>query len=67
MSREELVMGLKNAVARGQSLESAIKSFISAGYNSQEVSEAAQSIGLGVISNFPAQQNNQVHEEERTA
>ncbi len=39
--REEIVAGLKNAMARGTSLEQAVQSFINAGYNSSEVSEAA--------------------------
>jgi hypothetical protein len=47
MPREELIIGLKNAVSRGQSLESAIQSFISAGYNANEVMEAAQATNMG--------------------
>lgn len=44
MVREDIVRGLKNAIDRGEPIEKAVKSFISAGYNSVEVEQAAQSI-----------------------
>ena len=49
MPKEELITGLKNAIVRGESLEKAIQSLLSAGYNSQEVHEAADTINMGVI------------------
>lgn len=50
MPKEELVVGLRNAVARGESLENAMQSFVNAGYNPQEVQEAAGEVqsGMGV-------------------
>lgn len=47
---EELAEGLKNAIAHGSSLDDAVKSFISAGYNPVEVREAAQAITSGTLS-----------------
>jgi hypothetical protein len=44
---EEILSGLKNAVARGFSLEDSIQSFINAGYNPAEVKEAAYLISKG--------------------
>ncbi len=41
---EEIIGGLRNAVERGASLEQAVQSFISAGYNPIEVKQAAQSL-----------------------
>ena len=41
---EELIAGLKNAMERGQSLEQAEQSFISAGYNPEEVRAAGDII-----------------------
>ena len=40
MVREELVAGIRNALDRGQSLEQAIQSMITAGYAENEVNEA---------------------------
>ncbi len=45
--KEELASGLKNAIERGASLEQAIQSFLNAGYNPTEVSEAARLISSG--------------------
>lgn len=66
--RDELVAGIKNALSRGASLESAITSFINAGYNAREVEDAANFItngaitiisspqeGIRVVSNIPEQ------------
>ena len=47
MVREEILTGLKNAVERGQSIEKAVQSMISAGYNPAEVNEAVSYINLG--------------------
>jgi hypothetical protein len=49
MAKEELVQGLRNAIERGSSLQSAVQSFINAGYNSAEVNEAARMVNLGAI------------------
>ncbi|MBM3234205.1 hypothetical protein FJZ19_03855 [Candidatus Pacearchaeota archaeon] len=52
MQRADIVAGLKNAIERGYSLELAIQSFISAGYNRQDVLDSAASIG-GVMMQHP--------------
>ena len=39
--REDIYGGLKNAIERGDSLDSAIKSFVNSGYDSAEVKGAA--------------------------
>lgn len=44
MVREDIVAGLKNAVERGESLEEAKQSFISAGYSKEDVEEASSLI-----------------------
>lgn len=45
--RDEIVAGLKNAIDRGYSLDEAVRSFINAGYNPQEVKQAAEYLGTG--------------------
>ena len=40
----ELVSGLRNAIARGSSLEESVRSLINAGYNAEEVKAASQKI-----------------------
>jgi FtsZ-interacting cell division protein ZipA len=52
MVREELTTGLKNALTRGESLERAMNSLISAGYSQAEVNEAANSLNLGATANL---------------
>jgi hypothetical protein len=47
--RDEIWAGLKNAIERGATLDQAIESFISAGYNPVEVREAANSLGFGAV------------------
>lgn len=42
--KEELIAGLKNALDRGQSLDSAVQSFILAGYTEIEVHDAASAL-----------------------
>ena len=56
---DEIHAGIKNAIERGSSLEEAVQSFISAGYNPVEVKEAANSIGsgAGAIINFQQAQS----------
>lgn len=49
MVKEGLVAGLKNAVERGENLERAKYSFISAGYSKEEVEEAARSVQGGSV------------------
>jgi hypothetical protein len=51
MVREDIVYGLKNAMSRGQSLEQAMRSFISAGYDLNDVQEAARSMNIEFASN----------------
>ena len=41
LSRDEIAAGIRNALERGSSLEEAVQSFINAGYNPNEVEEAA--------------------------
>jgi len=50
MTKEEIAGGLKNALERGQSMEEAIYTFVSAGYNPNEVNEAVALINQGGIS-----------------
>ncbi len=50
MVREDLVAGLRNAVEKGESLEVAKYSFISAGYSREEVEEASRFVSTGVLS-----------------
>ena len=49
MSVEEIVIGLKNAIVRGQTIQKATQSILLAGYNPQEVQEAVRQINQGVI------------------
>lgn len=44
MGTEEIAAGLKNALERGQSLRSAMMSFYNAGYEKQEIEEAARTL-----------------------
>ena len=55
MSREEILVGLNNAIARGESLEKAMQSLVTAGYNPLEVQEAAKKINMGVIGTIAEQ------------
>jgi len=47
--KDELKIGLKNALNRGESLQHAMQSFVNAGYNINEVNQAATEVqnGLG--------------------
>ena len=45
--KEEILSGLKNAIERGSSLESAMRSFINAGYSEVDVKDAAGLISAG--------------------
>lgn len=55
-SGQELIAGLKNALARGESLEKAKQSFLNAGYKPEEVEAAS----LGMSQNQPIQSQPQV-------
>jgi hypothetical protein len=48
--KSEVMGGLKNALERGESLDNAMRSLISAGYGDQEVREAAGDLGRGASS-----------------
>ena len=50
LSKDEIVAGIRNAIERGSSVEDAVQSFINAGYNPNEVEEAASAIAPGSIS-----------------
>ncbi len=45
--RKDIFGGLKNALERGDDLEKAVRSFITAGYQETEVREAAQALSSG--------------------
>lgn len=49
MAREELITAIKNAIERGQSIQSAAASLISAGYTQVDVNEAAGEVNLDVM------------------
>ena len=49
MVREDLVAGLRNAVERGNSLESAKQSFLNAGYSSEDVEQAVNYLHSGSV------------------
>ncbi len=62
MVREELVAALKNAIDGGESLEKALRSLISAGYDSKEVQEASKYVDTSILHNLPT--DNQPDQEE---
>lgn len=61
--KEEIAAGIKNALERGSSVEEAIQSFVNAGYNYNEVRQAADMIMHGAtsiispLSSVPANNN----------
>jgi hypothetical protein len=59
MVNEDIITSLKNAIEHGETLELAIETAISSGYNRREVEDAAKFIGKGVL------YNNQVRSEDR--
>lgn len=59
MERPEIIDGLKNAVDRGYSIELAVSSFISAGYNKQDVLDSAKFLGGSVLTLEPKIQPSQ--------
>jgi len=56
--REDIFAGLKNAVERGESVEKAMNAFINAGYNQEEVKEAAESLGFSYTQKGQTPQSN---------
>ncbi len=52
MSIEEVAVGLKNALVRGQTIEKAMQSLILAGYDPKDVQEAVRQTNQGVIGNI---------------
>lgn len=64
MVKDEIVIGLQNAVQRGESLEKAMASFFNAGYNLQEVQQAAGEVqsGMGAMAMLQTQQNQENQE-----
>ncbi|MBS3076802.1 hypothetical protein J4233_00870 [Candidatus Pacearchaeota archaeon] len=70
--RDEIIAGMKNAVARGQTLEQAAQSFINAGYNPQEVKAAYQMLSSGASNvianaNMPSGPGVQIQQNTRQA
>lgn len=56
MVKEEILTGIKNGLARGESIQEATQTLIAAGYNPEEVNEAANSVNTGVLSRMPLPQ-----------
>lgn len=50
MTHDEIITGLKNAIARKESLEKAMQIMIDSGYDAREVQEASKFIGRGALS-----------------
>ena len=48
MTKEEIAIGLRNALARGEPIEKAMQSYVNAGYPISEVQEAAKEVNQGV-------------------
>lgn len=46
--KDDIAAGMRNALARGFSLEQAVQSFLNAGYNPNEVKEAQMAVTGGV-------------------
>lgn len=49
MSKEELIVGFQNALERGQTIQNAMEAYLAAGYNAQEIQEAANAVSSGVM------------------
>jgi len=58
--RDEILTGLNNALSRGDSLEKAKQALAMAGYNQQEIDEAANQINMGTVGNIPEQKNESI-------
>ena len=59
MPKEEFVEGLKQAVFKGESLENAMMSFFNAGYQREDIEEAASVLQTPLISQSQFQQPKQ--------
>jgi len=64
MAKEEIIAGLENAVARGESIEKAIQSMISAGYSPDEVKDASGYVNMGTIGKINAPEIQQTEAQE---
>jgi len=60
MVNEDIITSLRNAVNRGESLESAMNVMISSGYNQKDVQEAASFVGGGVLSQMQTNPDEQL-------
>lgn len=60
--KDEILAGLRNALERGESMDTAIKSFIQAGYNPVEVKSAAEEVSSGVSSFIDTSQSMQTED-----
>jgi hypothetical protein len=49
MPSEEIIIGIKNAVARGESLQKSAQSMINAGYGVEDVNEALNYVNMGTL------------------
>ncbi|MBM3247506.1 hypothetical protein FJZ17_03140 [Candidatus Pacearchaeota archaeon] len=56
MAREEIITGLRNALERGQPIERAIQSLITAGYNATEVNQVAREMNTSILHHLPEQE-----------
>lgn len=63
----EFLAGLKSAMEHGSSMESAIQSFINAGYNPQEVTEAARYLSTGASNLIYAPEENFIPENKNSS
>ena len=52
--KEEILTGIRNGMARGESLQQAMQTMIAAGYNADEVTDSESYINSGVLSRMPA-------------
>jgi hypothetical protein len=66
MVNEEIVTSLRNAINKGDSLQSAIQILINSGYDPREVHEASQFVG-GVAPNLQASTNEQIMMQQQKA
>ena len=55
MAKEELVASLQNAVIRGEPLERAVQTLISAGYPPADVQDSARYVDMGIIGKLSPQ------------
>jgi len=53
MVKEDILIAIKNATERGESLQKASATLISAGYSPEDVDEASKAADMGIISAIP--------------